>query len=182
MIVYHGSNSNFSKLRICSKFSKVDESSLLEGYGIYFSLNRSVAESYGKILYTLDINDRYFKSYTKLNSCIRLVDYILDMAEIATNIEIKKYVDVKLIGTNLYNCNLGFYNLSRELELVLVNNYEFYNRNNITNINKALTRIRVVSRSLLKAYAFNSNSRFTIGVIKDVKPEVVRIVRKELVK
>ena len=180
MVVYHGSDSNFNTLRILPKFSKNGSTKLNEGYGIYFSLDRNIALSYGKFLYTLEINDKYFKSYKKQSSCIKLVKYIVEKTELETKVKIGKYINSKLIGSKLYLGNLSFSNLAREFYLILDNEYEFYNSTSDSLREKIYRKIRSLCKELLKVYMFNYNIP-DIGIIKDVKPEIVRIIKKERV-
>jgi len=73
MIAYHGSNSCFKNLRIHKSLVKSSATALNEGLGIYFSLDRDVASSYGKYMYTLEINDNYIKDFRVLAVCKKYV-------------------------------------------------------------------------------------------------------------
>lgn len=57
MIVYHGSNSNFKKLRIAKSLVKHQSTLENEGLGIYFTTDKEIARSYGKWIYSLEIPD-----------------------------------------------------------------------------------------------------------------------------
>ena len=59
MVVYHGSNSNFKKLRISKDLVKRESTKTNEGMGIYFTTDKEIARSYGKYIYTIEINDKY---------------------------------------------------------------------------------------------------------------------------
>lgn len=178
MIVYHGSNSNFNRLKISKKLVKNESTLLNEGYGIYFSLDKNVAMSYGKFLYTLEINNKYIRNYKTLNSCKKLVKNILDEVENITKKSIKKYIDVNAIANNLFKVNLGFNNLGKELELILDNNFNFYNNYSNSVRNNIYRKIRITIKKTLKAYIFNYHIS-NIGIIKDVNPEIVKIINKE---
>ena len=78
MIVYHGSNSNFTKLRIAKSLVKNSSTLENEGPGIYFSTDKSVAKHYGKYVYTLDINDKYFldsRNAVICKKCLYSIDW-----------------------------------------------------------------------------------------------------------
>lgn len=76
MLVYHGSNSNFKQLRISKSLVNIESTLTNEGLGIYFSTNKEIASSYGKYLYTIDINDRILLDFTKRQICERFINSI----------------------------------------------------------------------------------------------------------
>lgn len=84
MIVYHGSNSNFRTLRISKNLVNHKSTITNEGLGIYFSTNLDVAKSYGKYIYTLEINDKVLIDFRSRGNCRR---YLAKLANIFIKIQ-----------------------------------------------------------------------------------------------
>ena len=99
MIVYHGSNSNFSVLRISPRLTKSSSGYLSEGYGIYFSLNPEVAKGYGKYLYILEVNDRYVKDYRDYRECSALLIDLIATVSKDVNRDLRAYLPSDFISS-----------------------------------------------------------------------------------
>ena len=69
--------------------------------------------------------------------------------------------------------------ISMEIQLLIDSNEYWYERNNKSNIDKVYSILRNYDKKHLKAYMINCFVE-NIGVIKDVSPDTVKIVRKEL--
>lgn len=176
MIVYHGSSSNFKKLRISKSLVKQDSTATNEGYGIYFSTNIDVAKSYGDYLYKLEINDNYFKDFRNLNTCQRYINDIRLYIKAGTGIDIGYYVDLNSIAEYAQYGNIAIWDICREIYLFLDSNENWFNLKEYK-IEKVYRMLRVYARRNLKAYMFTYNIK-DIGVIKDVSEDVVRIIGK----
>lgn len=178
MIVYHGSIHNFRTLRLCPKYTQ-QYTRENEGVGIYFSTNRSVAEFYGQYIYTLDINDDALLDLRKKTDAKKYVNAMLASVRKKTKVPVQKYLDVPLLADDIVNGRVFIMNLGeRTMSLYLDSNERWYS-DGITemqrqNVYRALRH----EDKKLKAYMFSYHIK-DIGVIKDVSPEVVKIIGKE---
>ena len=150
MIVYHGSNSNFSKLRIDKSLVKYRSTLENEGPGIYFSTNKQVAKRYGRYVYTLEINDRSLLDFRHIEICTKYESDIVHYIYNKFNIDISEYIDLNQVTHRIRWGGLPIYSILR--------NYD---------------------KKHLKAYMINCYIE-NIGVIKDVSQATVKIVQKEL--
>lgn len=176
MIVYHGSNHNFEKLKIVKRNTK-NSSLLNEGYGIYFNLNPSVASTYGKYLYTIEISDMLVLDFRKLSTCNTFISMLIYEIYKNTEVNIGKYLDNKLIE-NLRDGNLAVNNIDKEIYLVLDNTEEYYMRYTDTqreHVKKFLNKYK----NEVKAYLFSYNIENT-GIIKDVS--IANIIDKRILR
>lgn len=176
MIVYHGSNSNFKTLRINKKLVKHDSTLTNEGLGIYFSTDKSVCESYGRYMYTLEINDKCFSDFRKINTCKRYVNAIRQEILKATGIEIARYVDLNSVAVYVHDGKVAVSGTCNEIYMLLDSNGHWYELGE-SRIQKVYKILDSYDKKHLKAYMFNYNIKDT-GVIKDVSDNVVRIVDK----
>lgn len=177
MIVYHGSNSRFETLRIGKNLVKHDSSLLNEGMGIYFSTDRKIAESYGKYLYTLEINDA--KIYDMRSSRIvqaRIKQIAKEILKV-TGVNILPYLNIREIAQYVVDGRVAIDGMCREIYMLLDSNEDWYFAagNKVENVYKQLERL---SKVKIPAYLFNYHIP-NIGIIKIVTPDVVRIVSRE---
>lgn len=178
MIAYHGSVHNFRTLRLCPKYTG-QPTRENEGVGIYFSTNRSVAESYGKYIYTLEINDDALLDFRKKTAARKYVKNMLADVRKKTKIPVQNYLDVSSLADYIVNSRVCIANLGEREMSLLLDSIERWYTDGITE-----TQRQDVYRALrqedkkLKAYMFPYHIR-DIGVIKDVSPEVVKIIGKE---
>lgn len=180
MIAYHGSTHNFRTLRLCPKYTG-QSTRENEGVGIYFSTNRSVAESYGKYIYTLDINDDALLDFRKKAEAKKYVNTILADVRKKTKIPVQNYLDVSSIADYIVNGRVFIANLGeREISLLLDSTERWYTDGITEAQRKNVYRALRQEDKKLKAYMFSYHIK-GIGVIKDVSPEVVRIIGKEKV-
>lgn len=177
MIVYHGSNANFKKLRIAKGLVQRESTKTNEGMGIYFSTDKEVARSYGKYIYTLEINDKYFRDFRKKINCYEYVNKIVTNIRDKTGINIGKYIAHIETIDRLYYGGLAISGVGRELYMLLDSNEKFYQLPQYK-IDRIYQMLRGIDRKPPKAYMFNYHIK-NIGVIKDVSEEVVRIINKE---
>lgn len=129
MKLYHGSNHSFDFPNISQirKYSK--ESSLLnEGHGLYCTSIPMVATGYGKYIYEIEVDRqdiRTFNSYTSVGL------YIMEIAEFVENrnkVKIAPFLNINNIAAYVVGGKLGVCNIGREIENILDNNEQFYNR------------------------------------------------------
>ena len=175
MIVYHGSNSNFKKLRISKTLVQHRTTLENEGLGIYFSTDKEVARSYGKYIYTLAIDDRYIQDFRKIATCKRYINEIAKEIYKETEINILSMFDVNGL---LYRMQLGgqcIYETGKEIYALLDSTEEWYTSIPQYKRDK-ISRMLNAHDKELKAYMFSYHIP-NIGVIKDLN--VVQIVNKE---
>jgi len=179
MIVYHGSNSNFKKLRIAKELVKHESSQLNEGLGIYFSTNKKVAESYGKYLYTLEINNKYFVDFRNKSKCQAYIRGIVLEIQQKTDIDILRYINLDTLLYYIHSGNVAISGTCREIYLILDSDEYFYSLPKIK-IDRVFQILRTYDSKHLYAYMFNYHIK-DIGVIKKVTDDIVKIVNKEIV-
>ena len=177
MIVYHGSNANFKQLRISSSLVKRESTKTNEGMGIYFSTNKEVAKSYGKYLYTLEINDKYFKDFRRRTICRLHIAEVAKKIYKELKIDILEYINMQEISERMYWGGQAICSVGREIYLLLDSNEKWYKLHQYK-IDRVYQILRAYDKKSLKVYMFNYHIK-DIGVIKDVSEDVVRIVNKE---
>lgn len=179
MIVYHGSNRNFKKLRIAKDLVQHDSSLHNEGLGIYFTTDLEVAKSYGKYVYTLEINDRYLIDFRKKAACSNYVIGLVREIYKNTGIDIRQYLGNQLdnLINNMYTGGIQIHQLGNEIYMLLDSNEKFYMLG-IAKINSVYKMLKQRDKKKDYAYMFNYNIK-NIGVIKSVDDNIVRIVRKD---
>lgn len=178
MIVYHGSDSNFRKLKINKSLVKHTSTMYNEGLGIYFSTDLSVANSYGKYLYTLEINDKAFIDMRKKVNCTKYVRKIIGTVYKETGINIGMYFDFQNLIDRLYYGRQAVFTVGYDTVEVLDNTYKFYMGFSKTKRDNVYRILRRLDKECPKAYMFNYHIK-NIGVIKDVSEECVRIIKRE---
>lgn len=178
MIVYHGSIHNFRTLRLCPKYTQ-QYSRENEGVGIYFSTNRSVAETYGKYIYTLEINNDALLDFRKKTEARKYVNAMLANVRKKTKVPVQKYLDVPLIANDIVNGRVFIANLGkRTMSLYLDSNERWYSDGITETQRQNVYRALRQEDKKLQAYLFPYHIK-DIGVIKDVSPAVVKIIGKE---
>lgn len=178
MIVYHGSDSNFKKLKIAPRLCKRISTSTNEGYGIYFTTDKELARSYGKYIYTLDIADSYFYDFRIKSNCVDYLTEIIVYIRTTVNIDIRPYIYKELV-TNMYCGGQYLFKLGHELINELESNTDWYKNTTQALRNKVYVELRRCDRILLpKAYMFNYHIK-DIGVIKNTDEQYVKIISKE---
>lgn len=178
MIVYHGSDSNFRKLKINKSLVKHTSTMSNEGLGIYFSTDQSVANSYGKYLYTLEINDRAFVDMRKKTNCTKYIGKIIRAVYKETGVNISMYFNFQYIINRLYYGGQAVFTVGHDTVEVLDSTDEFYMGFSKTKRDSVYRVLRRLDKECPKAYMFNYHIK-NIGVIKDVSEEYVRIIKRE---
>lgn len=177
MVVYHGSNHNFKTLKISKSLVRYNSTLENEGLGIYFSTDKSVAESYGKYIYTLDINDKYFIDFRKQRNCITYVNNIVEQIKKITKININNYINTAQVANYMYFGGIAISGVGKEIYMLLDSTEQFYNEISTTNRKKIYIILRKIDKQPPKAYMFNYNIK-NVGVIKDVSDDIVKIIDK----
>lgn len=181
MIVYHGSNSNFRHLRIAKSLVQHQSTMENEGMGIYFSTDISVAASYGRYIYTLEINDDCICDFTKKDKCQLYIDQIVKDVYNEFSVDITDYIGSMLdtIVERLYLGGISFDGLGREIQLCLDSTDQWYmNRLSDRKREQIFQYLGRYGKKHLRAYLFNYNIK-GIGVLKTVSDDVVKIVSKQ---
>ena len=179
MIVYHGSNKCFRTLKISDRLVRSDASKLNEGIGIYFSTDKDVASSYGKYVYTLEINNKYiydFRSKSGIKHYI--VKVAFDIYE-KYEIDILKYIDIDILIEYIYSGNIAISAICREIYLILDSNESWYKVAG-DKMDKVYKFLEKYDKQKQVVYLFNYNIK-GIGVIKKVGDDIVRIISRERV-
>lgn len=178
MIVYHGSNSNFKKLRISKALVQHESTLLNEGIGIYFSTDKKVAESYGKYLYILEINDKQFIDYRVKRNCTNCIQKLLRAVYKEAGVNVGIYFDIQNFIDRMYTGGQAIYTIGKDIAEILDNTSEFYCDFSQSRRDRIYRALRRSDRERAKVYMFNYHIP-NIGVIKDVSESTVRIVTKE---
>lgn len=178
MIVYHGSGHCFRQLRICRKYMR-ESSEHNEGAGIYFSIDRNVACGYGKYIYTLNINDDVLVDFRKRGDVKKYLAHVESEVYRATGIRIQYYYDKELMIRYILNGNQRISDLcGRGLYLLLDSSEKWYTDGISETKRQAVYRELRKCDKELKEYMFPYHIK-NIGIIKDLSPDVVRIVSRE---
>lgn len=176
MIVFHGSNRNFRTLKISSSLVQRESTKTNEGLGIYFSTEKEVAESYGKYMYTLELNDKYFVDFRKKTNCRKYVQALRSSIYKETGIDITKYADLECLIDRMYMGGQAISGVSREVYMLLDSDCYFYELPK-TKVETIYRILRNYDKKHLYSYMFNYNIK-NIGVIKNVDSNIVRIIDK----
>lgn len=177
MIVYHGSNRNFKKLRIAKELVQRESTKTNEGMGIYFSTDKEVARSYGKYIYTLEINDKYFLDFRARGRCRIYVGKIAQKIYKELKIDILDYISLEDTADRMYWGGLAISSVGREIYMLLDSNEKFYKLPKYK-IERVYQMLRGFDRKPPKAYMFNYHIK-NIGVIKVTDENIVKIINKE---
>lgn len=178
MIVYHGSNSNFKKLRISPSLVQHESTKTNEGLGIYFSTDKEVARSYGKYIYTLEINDKYFVDFRNRTKCRLYIAKLAQSIYKELKVDILQYFSLEDTADRMYWGGLAISGVGREIYTLLYPNEKWYENNSKTKIERVYQILRAYDKKHLYAYMFNYHIK-NIGVIKKTDDNIVRIVNKE---
>ena len=175
MVVYHGSSHNFRTLRIRKDLTK-DSSLKNEGYGVYFSLNRDVAASYGKYLYTIQVNDKLLVDMRRLDMCRYYVRHLSGDIQKQFGFYLDAYVNTRMLVEYLQAGQVAISGVGEEVKNLLDSEESFYNRFR----SRTETIFRWLERwsGCPKAYLFTYHI-VNCGVIKDVSSDVAVLVNKE---
>lgn len=180
MIVYHGSNSNFKKLRIAKELVRYESTKTNEGMGIYFSTDKEVAKRYGKYLYTLEINDKYLKDFRRRTICRLHIAQVAKRIYKELKIDILEYFSMHNLAERMYFGGQSICSVGHEIYMLIESHDRWYDLPK-TKIDRIYQILRAYDKKSLKAYMFNYHIT-GIGVIKDVSDDVVRIIDKERIK
>lgn len=178
VVVYHGSNHRFDTAKIVKKNTR-DSSKLNEGYGIYFSLDKTVAESYGSYMYELTLDSDDIIDFRNKTNCKHLLNKIISEVKRVTSVDITRYANFNDILEGILHGDLGIHDVSREIMLHLDSNEQFYEKCN----DKALkieSTLKGLAEKILKdkAYLFTYNIK-DVGIIKNDKI-IKRTVRHKI--
>lgn len=178
MVVYHGSNRNFKKLRIAKELVRTQSSLVNEGMGIYFSTDKEIARSYGKYIYTLEINDKFFLDFRTRSRCRIYLGKLAQKIYKELKIDILEYINLEETADRMYWGGLAISGVGREIYLLLDSNEKWYKEVCKSKIERVYQILRVYDKRNLQAYMFNYHIK-NVGVIKTTDENVVRILSKE---
>ncbi len=119
MILYHGSNADFTDFQI--QTSK-DKSLLKEGYGIYMIDNKDFAKSYGSIVYSVEFNDNDLIDFTSERVVIALINKLSKQIKI----NLSRFIDVQDVSEGVVDGFLSSSELVIEIINLLDSNENFY--------------------------------------------------------
>lgn len=121
-LLYHGSNSDFSEFQINEALLKTKKCNLAEGLGVYLATNPEFTESYGNILYTVEVEDEDILDFTEESTFATLFNKI----RLELGFEVSNYIDVGRFVLSVINGQISVHNLNKELENLLESNESFY--------------------------------------------------------
>lgn len=177
VIVYHGSSSNFKRLRIDKKLSHRLSTETNEGFGIYFSTDVKVAESYGNYIYVLEVNKEYFRDFRRKGVCVQYLSQIRKVIKEKSGVDIQQYISFVNLANYMYWGGIAICGVGREIYLLLDSEEKWHTELKQTKKDKVYSTLRYIDKHVLKAYMFNYNIK-NIGIIRDVSDNVVRIIDK----
>lgn len=177
MIAYHGSNSNFKRFKISKSLCNKVSTALNEGYGIYFTTDIETARSYGKYLYTIEINNKYLIDFRKRENCIRYIKGVQQYTYDKFGVDIGHYIDLGTLTNNMCLGGLTICTICNEINQLL-DNLENWHTGVCQSKRQAIeSMLRTYDKKRLTAYMFNYSIKNT-GVIKKIDDDIVRIVNK----
>ena len=122
MILYHGSTKDFNKFEIAEKhLSTSNKDNLVEGMGIYFADNKEFVESYGNIIYTVEMDEKDCWDFTKKAT---IENFISTIAK-KVNFPIRSFMSEGSIS-GILEGDISIRNFSREIMLQLDSHESFY--------------------------------------------------------
>ena len=175
MIVYDGSSHIFKVLSLVKKNTR--ESSLLnEGLGIYFSSDRNIASSYGRYLYSLNVSDKLVWDFRGKRHCNALVNNFGTTFSKRWGIHLWRFVDPVSLVEYLHEGNIAIVGLAEEVRQLLLSSEQFcmMYQGKIESISTWLGHWTGYPSAYFFPYSIKD-----CGVIKDVSPDVVKIIGKE---
>ena len=178
MIAYHGSDSNFKKLRISKSLVKHRSTLENEGLGIYFTLDKEVARSYGKYIYTLEINNKYLKDFRNTSVCESYLRGIAEEIQKGINTNILYYIDYQQFAMRMHCGGLSIASTCEDIYNILENNADWYKNANKSKRERAYKVLRNYDKNHLYVYLFRYHIP-NIGIIKIIDENVVKIIGKE---
>lgn len=178
MVVYHGSSRNFNTLRIAKGLVRNNATLLNEGTGIYFSTDRSVAASYGKYLYTIEINNKHMSDFRNMRTTTNYIVCMLKRVLDDTKVDISRYVNIKHLAMTVINGQIAIYQIHREIGLLLDSEEDWHLNLSERKREDILRSLRIFNNETLVAYLFN-NAIPNIGVIKKLNEQDIKIINKE---
>lgn len=175
MLVYHGSSHNFKTLRIRKDLTR-ESSKNNEGYGIYFSLDKSVAMSYGRYVYTIQVADNYLIDMQDMRLCLGYVHKICKEFHDMFGVRLEWFLDVRSLAEYLQCGTIPVIGVCREIKLLLDSNERFYVKcgRHVESMFKWLDFYAGAPKAYLFTYQIKD-----CGIIRDVSPSVATIVQKE---
>lgn len=178
MVVYHGSNHNFKTLRISKSLASHDESTLVEGYGIYFSTFRDVAESYGKYVYVLNLNPAYIIDFREFKGCVKYLSSLREDVNKCYKVDIFKFLSLPPLVYGMVNGQFAVTRISNEVYLLLDSDPRWHELigNSYESI---MSYIRGYDQQHQVIVLYNDPSIRGAGVVKRILPEAVKIYAKE---
>lgn len=178
MLVYHGSDSNFRVLRISKSLVKRQSTLDNEGLGIYFSLDKEVARSYGKYIYSLYVNDRYLMDFRKKDVCRGYVQKVVSYVRKVSGVYTSEFINLENVVSRVYLGGVAVSGVGREIGLMLDSVERFHLRYSESVKNKVRVALARCDRECPVAYLFNYHIKNT-GVVKKVSDDIVIIYKKE---
>ena len=175
MLVYHGSSHNFRVLRIRKDLTR-DSSKQNEGYGIYFSLDKSVAMSYGQYVYTIQVSDNFLMDMRDIRMCRGYVQKIRKELYDAFGICMERYLSMQSLADSLQCGMIPIIGTCREIKLLMDSDERFYSQ--CGRRSEAIFKWLDAYAGAPKAYLFSYNIK-DCGIIRDVSPNIATIVQKE---
>lgn len=182
MLVYHGSNHCFKQFRIDKKLVNSQSTLDNEGLGIYFSTDRKVAESYGRYLYTIDLDESVVLDFRKR---VVVHSYLTGMVRRASQ-AIKKPLclreeTLQNIEKYILQGSVAVSGIAEEVALSLDSEEDWYTKYTESERKKVLKELKAFEYNRLNIYLFPYNIK-GCGVMKRLEARFYRIVNRERIR
>lgn len=122
--LYHGSHKLFNSFKIGKEWVVRDESLLAEGLGIYLTEDKKLADSYGKYLYTVEIDEQSVTDFTDAF----VVRKVIHSISTDVTISLDEEIDIEQVIERVLNGGIKVTQLYDEINQLLDSNYSFYER------------------------------------------------------
>lgn len=122
MLLYHGSNKLFHQFKIKKELSNYNESSLMEGLGIYMTEDKHIAEGYGAYIYEVEIFDKDVLDSTDVEEMKSIIECISNKV----NFDIKEMIDIDDLVLGVKEGEISVTKLYKEINDLLDSDERLY--------------------------------------------------------
>ena len=178
MIVYCSSDMLDRQLKIPLSLKHDDIEQLKEGLGVYFSLKKSDVMHSGKFVYTVELNDRAIIDFRK-RSVIEnyLMKMITDVA-VKYKVDLLRYFTLPEMVDNIDSGCISIDNLANSIVYIITHNEQLVKSMTAQTLSEMCNYIKFFKTHNAHAYFFKDKNK-NIGVIKNTRPEIAKIVKVE---
>ena len=177
MTVYHGSAHNFQNLKVTPAMAG-ESAKRNEGPGIYFSKQKSVAESYGKYIYTIRLDKNIIMDFRKYSTCLKYLKSICETVRKSAGVKISEYVNINKTAEYLHEGNVAISATGWELWLLLDATEDFHRHIGCTKQLAIYKALKKWDRENPKIYLYTDSIK-DVGVIRRHGLGHAEIISKE---